>query len=250
MKHENLFKIYIPEPCHEEWEKMTPNKQGAFCSSCSKTVVDFSNKSDKEIEEYLLDNLDKKICGRFKAVQVDEMPRLKIEAPKIHFPRYLFPLSYSPVRAFAMALFVVASVAIAGCSASDGSFSGEKDEQQIERRHTGAVEYKPDTNAVRNNNNTDTTDQKAQLNFNQQLMGGVSVNWAKNHDSTAVKIDTTQEIRMLGEVYIKPDTTKEINSNQDTLKTNENPKYKTGMINKVENKEKKEYLKGDVYIKQ
>ena len=248
MKHENLFKIYIPEPCHEDWEKMTPNKQGAFCSSCSKTVVDFSNKSDKEIEEFMLCNQDKKICGRFKAVQVDEMPRLKIEAPKIHFPGYLFPLSYSPVRAFAMALFVVASVALAGCSNSDGSISGEKDNQQIERRLTGAVEYKPDTNAIKNYNVTDTTDQKAQLNCNQQLMGGVSVNWVKNHDSTAVKIDTTQEIRMLGEVYIKPDTTKEIN--QDTLKINENPKVKMGMIKKVENKEKKEYLKGDVYIKQ
>ncbi len=248
MKHENLFKIYIPEPCHEDWEKMTPNKQGAFCSSCSKTVVDFSNKSDKEIEEFMLCNQDKKICGRFKVVQVDEMPRLKIEAPKIHFPGYLFPLSYSPVRAFAMALFVVASVALAGCSNSDGSISGEKDNQQIERRLTGAVEYKPDTNAIKNYNVTDTTDQKAQLNCNQQLMGGVSVNWVKNHDSTAVKIDTTQEIRMLGEVYIKPDTTKEIN--QDTLKINENPKVKMGMIKKVENKEKKEYLKGDVYIKQ
>ena len=149
-----------------------------------------------------------------------------------------------------MALFVVASVAIAGCSNSDGSISGGKDDQQIERQLTGAVEYKPDTNAIKIYNVTDTTDQKAQLNCNQQLMGGVSVNYANNHDSTAVKIDTTNEIRMLGEVYIKPDTTKEINTNQDTLKTNENPKYKSGMINKVENKEKKEYLKGDVYKKE
>lgn len=250
MKHENLFKIYIPEPCHEDWEKMTPNKQGAFCSSCSKTVVDFSNKSDKEIEEFLLDNKDKKICGRFKAVQVDEMPRLKIEAPKIHFPGYLFPLSYSPVRAFAMALFVVASVALAGCGNSDGSILGDKDTQNTELV-AGGFEVRPDTNKVNENNNEDNN--KAQLNCNQQLMGGVTVNY-KNIQDTAVKIDTTNDIRMLGEVYIKLDTTKQINPNQDTLKTNEGSneqqKVKMGMIKKVENKEKKEYLKGDMYIKQ
>src|SRR5438132_12349136 len=103
MEYENLFRIHIPEPCHEDWNKMTSNQQGAFCKVCSKTVVDFSEKSSEEINKFLADNINKKICGRFKTTQLDETPKLKNEIPKIHFPGYLFPISYSPLRAFAMA---------------------------------------------------------------------------------------------------------------------------------------------------
>ena len=41
--------ISIPKPCHEDWNKMTPDAKGAFCASCQKSVYDFSNKTDQEI---------------------------------------------------------------------------------------------------------------------------------------------------------------------------------------------------------
>src|SRR5690349_7698460 len=111
MKYENLFKIHIPEPCHEDWNKMNPNQQGAFCKVCSKTVVDFSSKTPHEISRFFSENLDRKVCGRFKAEQLVETIQLKNETRKlkIEIPKFLFPLSFSPVRAFTMAIFLFAS---------------------------------------------------------------------------------------------------------------------------------------------
>ena len=46
------MKITINEPCHEKWDAMTPNTQGAFCKVCAKDVVDFSNKSLQQIKNF------------------------------------------------------------------------------------------------------------------------------------------------------------------------------------------------------
>ena len=55
----------IEEPCHADWDQMKPETQGRFCSSCSKTVVDFSMMSDFSIVSYLENNKHQSVCGRF-----------------------------------------------------------------------------------------------------------------------------------------------------------------------------------------
>ena len=64
-------KITIPKPCNEDWDKMTPNENGRFCLSCSKTVVDFTSMLPEEIKHYFDQHRNKKICGRFKESQID-----------------------------------------------------------------------------------------------------------------------------------------------------------------------------------
>ncbi|HWY38952.1 MAG TPA: T9SS type A sorting domain-containing protein [Bacteroidia bacterium] len=65
--------ISINEPCHENWDAMTPNQQGAFCKSCMKDVVDFSAKSLEEIKTFFSKPQTGKVCGRFEEKQLQEL---------------------------------------------------------------------------------------------------------------------------------------------------------------------------------
>jgi hypothetical protein len=68
------MKISINEPCHENWDKMTPNDKGAFCLSCQKNVVDFSNKTINEIKDFFRKKRDtESVCGRFDVDQLTDM---------------------------------------------------------------------------------------------------------------------------------------------------------------------------------
>lgn len=67
------MKIEINDPCHEKWEEMTPNKQGAFCGSCQKTVVDFSKIGIGKIKEFFSKPQEGRVCGRFEEKQLIEL---------------------------------------------------------------------------------------------------------------------------------------------------------------------------------
>lgn len=65
------LQLQIPEPCHENWNSMTPKEQGRYCGSCCKTVVDFSMMTDKEIVDYI-SKASHHICGRFSNDQLNK----------------------------------------------------------------------------------------------------------------------------------------------------------------------------------
>ena len=106
------FKISIPKPCHENWNKMTPKEKGRFCSSCSKTVVDFTKKSTKEIQDYLVENKKQRVCGHFYKKQLDT---IVIEIPQVTFQQQL-----SFQKLFILALFFVMGTTLFSCQYSDG----------------------------------------------------------------------------------------------------------------------------------
>ncbi|MCC9042519.1 carboxypeptidase-like regulatory domain-containing protein [Myroides sp. M-43] len=65
------YRIEIQEPCHEDWNKMTPQDKGRHCDVCDKVVVDFSKYSKRDIINHI--KKEGKICGRvpFQYVGVD-----------------------------------------------------------------------------------------------------------------------------------------------------------------------------------
>jgi hypothetical protein len=67
--------LNIPKPCNEDWNKMNPTQQGAFCGSCQKEVVDFTSMTDEQVLHFLSQHAGKKLCGRATITQVN---RLKI----------------------------------------------------------------------------------------------------------------------------------------------------------------------------
>ena len=70
------YKITIPEPCHEDWNKMTPQEKGRFCDKCEKCVIDFTGLSTQQMFNHI--NSGKDLCGRFRP---DQLNRDLVAAP-------------------------------------------------------------------------------------------------------------------------------------------------------------------------
>ncbi len=70
--------LHIPEPCHENWDAMTPQDKGRHCESCKKIVVDFSIMSDRQVLDYFK-NAAGNTCGRFHN---DQLMRPLVEPQK------------------------------------------------------------------------------------------------------------------------------------------------------------------------
>ncbi len=103
------FIVRVPEPCHEDWNKMKPEEKGRFCNSCSKTVVDFSNKTDYEIKKVLEESPKGHVCGHFKKTQLDRPLNYKIDLKNL-------PKNISTTKAFAIALFLVFGSILFSCT--------------------------------------------------------------------------------------------------------------------------------------
>ncbi|WP_430413155.1 carboxypeptidase-like regulatory domain-containing protein [Kordia sp.] len=93
MKHPKIT-INIPEPCHEDWNKMTPTQKGKFCGVCTKEVVDFTAESDEAIVKHFQKN--DTVCGRFHNSQLNR--KLIVDRKKRnHWVSYaaslLFPMA-------------------------------------------------------------------------------------------------------------------------------------------------------------
>lgn len=66
--------LVIANPCHANWNKMTATEKGRFCASCTKEVVDFTNKKKEDIIEYLENYKGEgQTCGQFSASQIDKV---------------------------------------------------------------------------------------------------------------------------------------------------------------------------------
>jgi len=135
------YVVSIPEPCHEDWNKMTPDDKGRFCGSCAKSVFDFSNKSDDEIQSTLEDNKGTKLCGRFKTTQLNRPLNISV-------PYHLLPKNISPIRAFALSLFFVFGTTLFSCKTDNGQEVGEVSMDQTDNNYSTAGIMMVDTRYI------------------------------------------------------------------------------------------------------
>ena len=56
--------------CQEDWQQMTPTAQGRHCAQCSRTVLDFTQATQPELEAAFLASPDGRVCGRFQPEQL------------------------------------------------------------------------------------------------------------------------------------------------------------------------------------
>ncbi len=115
----------IKNICTENWNEMTPNEKGAFCSKCSKSVHNFAKKSLDEIKIELIKSIDKNTCGRIQNSQ----------AEKLNQAFHVWQMSNKKTmnRAMLFSLIIVFGLSIVSCS-------NEKDEQLIQNFQTQAIE--------------------------------------------------------------------------------------------------------------
>lgn len=111
MKEYYSFKI--PEPCHEDWDQMTPSAKGRFCSSCSTTVVDFTDKTPQEISDYMKLQNSKRVCGRMKQHRQDKII-IKIPLSALNKKTTFY-------QSFTCALLLVMGTTLISCNNSNGN---------------------------------------------------------------------------------------------------------------------------------
>jgi hypothetical protein len=115
---ENNAKFSIPKPCNEDWNGMTQEEKGRFCSVCSKTVVDFTSSNKEQIQEYLNQNKGKRVCGRFRDDQLTSQPVFTVPESVIYQKRSFH-------KAFLLALFVVMGTTLFSCKNYNDQTVGE-----------------------------------------------------------------------------------------------------------------------------
>jgi hypothetical protein len=62
--------IQIPDPCSEDFSKMTATERGAFCNKCSIDTYDFRDMSNLEINTIVKENKGEHLCGRMTQNQL------------------------------------------------------------------------------------------------------------------------------------------------------------------------------------
>jgi hypothetical protein len=187
MEKSNII-ITIPEPCHEDWNKMLPDEKGKFCMSCNKSVFDFSNKSDTEIKDILLAYKDQKVCGHFKKTQINRPLNFTLDLNDL-------PKNMSVTKMFTIALFISFGTLLFSCTDNLGKTVGEisisetvkpvkKEEFNQLLGEVVSVDPPDSLTTVDKLENVDTIDGEIVSHYETHVAGGVSI----QHDYVIEKI--------------------------------------------------------------
>jgi hypothetical protein len=170
---------------------MEPDTKGKFCNSCSKSVIDFSNKTDLEIKDILSEHKGQKVCGHFKKTQIDRPLNIRIDFNNL-------PKNVSTTKAFAIALFFVFGTFLFSCTTLDG-----KKVDTIEVVNNSKGEYVEGEMKVSMETKDTLKLEKLPLSkcYSESTVdGGISV------EEVTVDLPKIEEVHTLGMMVYIPDT--------------------------------------------
>ena len=144
--------LKIETPCHEDWTKMSPNREGRHCGLCDKTVVDFTVMSQEEITNYLTHNSKAQICGRILVPRKKE-PTFQIKLNQL-YKNIERQIGFKPLRISLLGSLSLIML-ISGCTENHKS-DGVKKQQVRQIIHTDtligdtiAAEIQKETSPIR-----------------------------------------------------------------------------------------------------
>lgn len=113
--------LYIPEPCSENWESMSPQGRGRFCAVCNKCVIDFTQKQPEEILQILTEKGNEKVCGTFynHQLNIEDEKSQKVKHQFFRLIPGIFQNSKVTLAVLSLVLFLV------GCSKDRPLRTGE-----------------------------------------------------------------------------------------------------------------------------
>lgn len=82
------IQLSVPQPCTQNWEKMSVTDKGRFCGSCNKSVIDFTNYSDQQLAAFFERNAAN-VCGKFRMDQLHKPLHTLQQVPKLSIPPFL-----------------------------------------------------------------------------------------------------------------------------------------------------------------
>lgn len=96
--------VEIKSPCKVNLDGMPQNESGRFCSVCSTTVVDFTDKTPEEISQYFLSHQGEHFCGAFNRQEVKTESRFYNSVSVLYSGKLKF-----------VALFISGLLLLMGC---------------------------------------------------------------------------------------------------------------------------------------
>ncbi len=173
------YTITIPEPCHEDWNKMLPDAKGKFCNSCSKSVYDFTTKTDAEINSILQENEGKELCGHLFKTQLNRPLNISV-------PYHLLPKNLPLYKAFAIACFFVFGTMLFSCTNQDNKQIDKIEILDKENQFAGGVIVAPI-------DNMQEVIESNSIEINEMVAGGMSY-----YDTTMI-VDSIPEVPVIDE---------------------------------------------------
>ena len=137
---QRTFTIKIESPCHENLAAMNSTAEGKFCTSCHKTVVDFSNMNNEKIAAYFKVNTGR-VCGQFKSTQLNMKHTYVYKSPW-NFNTAFLKFSLAGILTFAsVSSFAQTNKKIPTCTKDDSGNKKNNVESKVQSEMVGQAVY-------------------------------------------------------------------------------------------------------------